>query len=642
MKILVVGNCQSETLRQLIDLNCPGAQVERVDVAKVKPGAIAYRNFDHVLLQDHPRLAPEMARARTHPHVLVFPNISFNGYHPDMLGLRRPGSDQPALRVSSIALWSFHTGLAIDECLALYSQAFVDHLNYRDIFRIARREFIKNLDKCGLQGEFLFAKWHRDGPFMMNVGHPRLFVMVDLARHLLARMGRSMMAVDAEMLVVNQGRRGDIFPTFNEPATGTNHLLSRDARYVINLRAFDTPEFVQRCYRTLAKGMEGLELPMARLEIFKKAYAAYTEQRAHAAPARVNPYSSLPPSSFWRSMVGVPGEQVTPVVERRPLITPASRVATAGSCFAQHISRTLKSHGLNYFVAEQAPAQMPPEQAEARHYGVFSARYGNLYTARQLLQLARAAFGHWAPVETSWMNRAGKYIDPYRPNVGDEFDDESSLVQARAEHLEAVRRLLRDTDVLVFTLGLTESWTHVRDGAVFPVAPGVVSVHSQYADYRFVNFTEREVVDDMVEFLGLLAAENPRAKVVLTVSPVPLVATYEPEHALVATTHSKAVLRAAAATLAKRFEQVSYFPSYEIITGPQARGRYYDEDLRSIRPEGVAHVMRVFMESMVRTAAAPAPTPQATAEREDSAGVLAEIEGNSGLVCDEELIVSRR
>ena len=33
----------------------------------------------------------------------------------------------------------------------------------------------------------------------------------------------------------------------------------------------------------------------------------------------------------------------------------------------------------------------------------------------------------------------------------------------------------RDLDVFVFTLGLTEAWVAKADGAVFPLAPGVVS-----------------------------------------------------------------------------------------------------------------------------------------------------------------------
>src|SRR5690606_23136879 len=108
---------------------------------------------------------------------------------------------------------------------------------------------------------------------------------------------------------------------------------------------------------------------------------------------------------------------------------------------------------------------------------------------------------------------------------------------------------------------------------------------------------------------------NPDARVILTVSPVPLAATAEPRHVLESTTLSKSVLRVAADMVQRRQEGVSYFPSYEIITGAFSRGTYYDTDLRSVLPEGVEHVMRTFFRAYLpdvkfkasRTSAASPP-----------------------------------
>ena len=66
---------------------------------------------------------------------------------------------------------------------------------------------------------------------------------------------------------------------------------------------------------------------------------------------------------------------------------------------------------------------------------------------------------------------------------------------------------------------------------------------------------------------------------------------------LVATSYSKAVLRGGLRDRQQRTGQcdnVAYFPSYEIVTGPFARGSYFAEDLRSVTEEGVSHVMRMF------------------------------------------------
>jgi hypothetical protein len=114
--------------------------------------------------------------------------------------------------------------------------------------------------------------------------------------------------------------------------------------------------------------------------------------------------------------------------------------------------------------------------------------------------------------------------------------------------------------------------------------------------YAFRNQDAYEIVSDMTRFLEALRASNPAAQVILTVSPVPLMATATPNaHVLTATTYSKSALRVAAEMVTRAHDGVHYFPSYEIITGAHARGGYFADDLRNVTEEGVAHVMRLLM-----------------------------------------------
>ena len=55
--------------------------------------------------------------------------------------------------------------------------------------------------------------------------------------------------------------------------------------------------------------------------------------------------------------------------------------------------------------------------AEAQGYGLYSARYGNIYTARQLRQLIDRAYGNFSPVEDIWTQPDGSVLDPFRPSV---------------------------------------------------------------------------------------------------------------------------------------------------------------------------------------------------------------------------------
>ena len=345
-----------------------------------------------------------------------------------------------------------------------------------------------------------------------------------------------------------------------------------------------------------------------------------------------NPYSDLPASRFWRrSVSGVERHLLDPVVSAKFTIGREDRVATAGSCFAQHIARNLQAMGFNYFVAE-APEGLDPAQARAQGYGVFSARFGNIYTTRQLLQLFQRAHGMFAPTEDHWLRPDGHYADPYRPNVEERgFATLEDLREDRARHLEAVRRMFREAEVFVFTLGLTEGWRSADDGAVFPLAPGVTAGEYTAARHEFVNFDVADIVADLRSFLALLRGVNERVRVLLTVSPVPLIATYEDRHVLTATTYSKSVLRVAAESIVRDHDWVDYFPSFEIITGSFNAGMYYQADAREVTATGVAHVMRCFSKHYLAGArghpeeARPLQTP-------------ASDEGGGEIVCDEEAI----
>ncbi len=310
-----------------------------------------------------------------------------------------------------------------------------------------------------------------------------------------------------------------------------------------------------------------------------------------------HPYRDLPDYHFWKKAISErPPREVDPVISVPYRIQKMDRIVTAGSCFAQHVARYLRNAGLNFLVTETAHPITPPDLAEQYGYDLFSARYGNIYTARQLLQLFQRAYGQFTPTEDYWQEADGRYTDPFRPRIQE--DRFQTLVEYRADrqhHFACVRRAFEELDIFVFTLGLTECWVAREDGAAYPICPGTGGGEFDPAKYEFVNFDVPAVTSDLEQFIALLHSVNPRARTILTVSPVPLVATAEHRHVLVATTYSKSVLRVAAETVAQNCSDVTYFPSYEIVTGSFSRGAYFAEDGRTILESGVAHVMQVFM-----------------------------------------------
>jgi hypothetical protein len=92
--------------------------------------------------------------------------------------------------------------------------------------------------------------------------------------------------------------------------------------------------------------------------------------------------------------------------------------------------------------------------------------------------------------------------------------------------------------------------------------------------------------------------------------------------------------------IARKFDNVAYFPSYEIVTGPQARGKYFADDLREVTPAGVAHVMTVFQRHYLnkndnRSQSVSPPQIRNTKQVEqDKARIMADLQ----IVCDEEIL----
>lgn len=308
-----------------------------------------------------------------------------------------------------------------------------------------------------------------------------------------------------------------------------------------------------------------------------------------------SPYANLPDRQYWKPAVAEPYPlAITDLYRKKFDISIEDGVATCGSCFAQHIGKRLDRKGYNYLDVEPVPADLAKEKAKALGYGIYSARYGNVYTSRQLVQLFDRAFGALSFDEV-WQDKAGRYVDPFRPNLcGEGYTSAAEVLEEQQKHLQNVRHMFETLDVFVFTMGVTETWINRQTGAVYPICPGVTAGTFDPNTYEFVNLDYATILDEMETFLSRLREVNPKAKVLLTVSPVPLTATAEERHVLLSTMASKSILRAVADQLYRRHAHVDYFPSYDIIMSPPFKSMFFKNNLRSIHEEGVDYVMSHF------------------------------------------------
>lgn len=310
-----------------------------------------------------------------------------------------------------------------------------------------------------------------------------------------------------------------------------------------------------------------------------------------------NPYSDLPKSAFWKTGVAQENPYAIEGIYKKKFDIPVdAKIATAGSCFAQHISRHLKKNGYNVLDVEPLPPGLPENLHQKFGYSMYSARYGNIYTVRQLLQLAQEVAGEWTPQNYIWEND-GRFYDALRPAVEPEgLDSPEEVAEHRRYHISRVKVLFESLDLLVFTFGLTEMWVHKESGTVYPTAPGTLVGEFDDNLYEFQNAQFSSIIGDFNLFQKVLKKirGGKDCRYLLTVSPVPLTATASGKHVLPSTMYSKSTLRSVAGQLSTNQAHIDYFPSYEIVTNPSLHSTAFSDNLRSVRAESVEMVMRHF------------------------------------------------
>jgi hypothetical protein len=646
-KIVAVGNCQAYGMAQCT-ADALGADIAYVHPTafKSKPADVekAFSGASLVLASTGRSLEAAKKQLKqegqSSVRLVAVPRIFFNGFHPDAI---YPSSSSAERRNplgncnSALLLAAWREELPPEAAIGLFRDEVFGELGFYEAFPVACEALLQECEAIGLDASPLIERWAAAGTFMYQPLHPHLPVLRDIAGALLERENLWSPANGPLPLVADELARNAIWPVYPEigqrlgvPGDYLFRPKNTSGKDRPDLAPMDLESFVERSYAVFADDPPGISaferLTDPRFADIKR----FVKLRSAKTPRRETPYSGLADFHWWSKAVAEPEmTDVDPVVRPKFTISETTSIATAGSCFAQHIARRLQKENYRYLVTESAPAGHSDPAAD--NYGTFTARYGNIYTTRQLVQLVDRAYGRFVPELNSWRLADGGYVDPFRPRIGKvPFRSEEQLEQDRSRHFAAVREMFEILDVFVFTLGLTEHWAAKSDGAVVPLPPGVVGADTPGDAYAAGNLSVAEVISDLERFLDQLLEINRQAKVLLTVSPVPLIATIENQHVLTASTYSKSALRCAAGEVSARHDHVAYFPSYEIISGSFNRGAYFADDLREVTQDGVDHVMRLFMKHY---AGADAASGQIVSS-------MAEIAAGMDIICDEEAIVA--
>lgn len=343
----------------------------------------------------------------------------------------------------------------------------------------------------------------------------------------------------------------------------------------------------------------------------------------------MNPYQNLPPEFFWKTAIASKNMfDICNLWHPKFHLKKSHKVATFGSCFAQHIGNALQDREFHWLNTEPAPKKMSQENIKKFNYNVFTSRTGNIYTASLLRQWTEWALEDKAPPVEYWQ-KDGRFYDPFRPNIEPcGFESVEEMHLSRLQSIKSFEQAIKNADFFIFTLGLTESWFNKEHGYEYPMCPGTVAGEFDDEKHVFKNQKYDYVFSNLETAFKKMRLVNKNLRIILTVSPVPLTATNSGNHVLLATMESKSILRAVAGEIAKR-KFVDYFPSYEIINSPPFKGTFFESNQRNVNKHGVDHVMNLFFHDMEKKFGAyPKQQNKANKELEDN------------VVCEEELLAA--
>lgn len=261
----------------------------------------------------------------------------------------------------------------------------------------------------------------------------------------------------------------------------------------------------------------------------------------------------------------------------------SAKVFTIGSCFARNIEIVLAKHAVDL---PTMSFRVDESEWPHRPNGLLN-QYNPGTTSQRIL----AATGEWQEPAETIVESDGGYMDLSLPG-GSPVTYERATERRR--EIDGVYAHLTGSDLVIITLGLVEAWFDHEAGAYLNKMPGVRYVKKNADRYSFRRLNVAESLDMLDRAISSLISCGVE-RVLLTVSPVPLGTTFTSDDAVAANSYSKSVLRVCADELTNKYQEVDYFPSYEIVTSGGLAA--FNEDNIHVRPKVVSRVTEYMLSS---------------------------------------------
>ncbi len=249
---------------------------------------------------------------------------------------------------------------------------------------------------------------------------------------------------------------------------------------------------------------------------------------------------------------------------KAPVITASSQVTAFGSCFAANISNWLAKRSYNVLNKSE----------DAGDAYVVQCGEGMVNSFVILQQF------EWA-----WENKV------FDQDLWHGYDTEAYGYDPEVQ--AQTKKMFDETDLFILTFGLSEIWYDEPTGNVFWRTIPKASYDPDRHKFRVSTVEENK--QNMRAIYDLIRKYRPDAKIIFTLSPIPLQATFRPNSCMTSSSVSKAVLRTAIDEVVREKADegvLHYWPSYELVT--DAFQMPFKHDRRHVEDDVLDYIMMLF------------------------------------------------
>ncbi len=217
-----------------------------------------------------------------------------------------------------------------------------------------------------------------------------------------------------------------------------------------------------------------------------------------------------------------------------------TRFFTMGSCFARNLSKSLSDSGY------------------ASHHMEISEYINTTFANR---------------VFVDWLSNA---------DIDEAVRDRIVELLPPGASRESTLQVIKTSDVFILTLGVAPAFFDRATGAFVLPRPSALNSRALAEKYRFRTTSVQENVDNVLHLIEFIRRISPEIRIVVTVSPVPLLASFEHESAVQADCLSKSIMRLVAHEVVNNsnIPNILYWPSFEVFrwAGSNASNYYAADD----------------------------------------------------------------